>query len=77
VRAQLTGYRSTTRTEMSATGYRSRAEPRPDDLFALGLLSRGAVVRDGKQEGELVSPWRARSATTMYTTQSRSVTITR
>ena len=38
---------------MSATGYRSKAEPRPDDLFALGLLARGAVVRDGKVEGEL------------------------
>jgi hypothetical protein len=53
VRAQLTGYRSTVRTQMSATGYRSKAEPRPDDLFALGLLARGAVVRDGKVEGEL------------------------
>src|SRR6478609_9555128 len=53
VRAQLTGYRSTVRTQMSATGYRSRAEPRPDDLFALGLLARGAVVRDGKDAGEL------------------------
>jgi hypothetical protein len=53
VRAQLTGYRSTERTQMSATGYRSKAEPRPDDLFALGLLARGAVVRDGQRSGEL------------------------
>jgi hypothetical protein len=53
VRAQLTGYRSTVRTQMSATGHRSKADPRPDDLFALGLLARGAVVRDGKVEGEL------------------------
>jgi hypothetical protein len=53
VRAQLTGYRSTERTQMSATGYRSKAEPRPDDLFALGLLARGAVIRDGKGNGEL------------------------
>ncbi|MDZ4781261.1 MAG: PSD1 and planctomycete cytochrome C domain-containing protein [Planctomycetia bacterium] len=53
VRAQLTGYRSTERTQMSATGYRSKAEPRPDDLFALGLLARGAVVRDGQKSGEL------------------------
>ena len=51
VRAQLTGYRSTDRTQMSATGYRSKADPRPDDLFALGLLSRGAVMRDAKVEG--------------------------
>src|SRR3954452_17083691 len=53
VRAQLTGYRSTTRTQMSATGYRSRSEPRPDDLFALGFLARGAVLRDGKDAQEL------------------------
>ncbi len=53
VRAQLTGYRTTERTQMSATGFRSRKEPRPDDLFALGLLARGAVVRDGKDAGEL------------------------
>ena len=53
VRAQLTGYRTTERTQMSATGYRSRKEPRPDDMFALGLLARGAVLRDGKDAGEL------------------------
>jgi hypothetical protein len=53
VRAQLTGYRSATRTQMSATGVRSRAEPRPDDQFALGFLARGAVVRDGKDAQEL------------------------
>src|SRR4029077_260065 len=53
VRAQLTGYRTAERTQMSATGHRSRKEPRPDDLFALGLLARGAVIRDGKDGGEL------------------------
>ncbi len=53
VRAQLTGYRSTVRTQISATGYRSKSEPRPDDLFALGMLARGAVIRDSKMEGEL------------------------
>lgn len=53
VRAQLTGYRTTQRTQMSATGYRSRAEPRPDDMFALGFLARGAVVRDNKDTQEL------------------------
>src|SRR4051812_5510992 len=52
VRTQLTGYRTTVRTQMSATGFRSRAEPRPDDMFALGLLARGEVVRD-KNAGEL------------------------
>ena len=53
VRAQLTGHRSTSRTQMSATGVRSRVEPRPDDQFALGFLARGAVVRDGKDAREL------------------------
>ncbi len=53
VRAQLTGYRTTERTQMSATGRRSRKEPRPDDMFALGLLARGAVLRDGKDSGKL------------------------
>lgn len=45
VRAQISGYRSRTRTTMSATGYRSRIDPRPDDLFALGFLARGAVLK--------------------------------
>jgi hypothetical protein len=53
VRAQLTGNRSKVRTQMSATGRRSRVEPRPDDAFALGLLARGAVLRDNKDSGEL------------------------
>jgi hypothetical protein len=53
VRTQLTGYRSADRTQMSATGNRGRIEPRPDDLFALGFLARGAVLRDGKDTGEL------------------------
>src|SRR5204862_1946023 len=53
VRTQLTGYRSTERTQISNTGYRTRSEPRPDDLFALGFLARGAVVRDGKDALEL------------------------
>jgi hypothetical protein len=42
VQIQLTGRRSNERTQMSATGYRSRREPRPGDMFALGLLARGA-----------------------------------
>jgi hypothetical protein len=53
VRAQLTGYRSTTRTQMSATGVRSRKDPRPDDLFALGFLARGALGRDSQASDEL------------------------
>ncbi len=42
VQLQLTGRRASERTEMSATGYRSRKEPRPGDQFALGFLARGA-----------------------------------
>ena len=41
VQIQLTGRRANERTQMSATGYRSRNEPRPGDLFALGFLGRG------------------------------------
>src|SRR5438105_2622145 len=43
VRTQLTGNRSTVHTQMSPTGHRSRIEPRPDDLFALGFLARAAT----------------------------------
>lgn len=53
VRAQLTGYRTSKRTTMTPTGQRVRMEPRPDDLFALGFLARGAVLRDGKDNQEL------------------------
>ncbi|HET6249798.1 MAG TPA: DUF1549 and DUF1553 domain-containing protein [Tepidisphaeraceae bacterium] len=53
VRAQLTGRRSAVRTQMTATGVRVPIEPRPDDMFALGFLSRGQVIRDGKDHGEL------------------------
>jgi hypothetical protein len=53
VRAQLTGYRTTERTTMANVGRRSPLERRPDDLFALGFLARGAVNRDSKDLGEL------------------------
>lgn len=53
VRAQLTGRRSATRTQMTATGVRVPVEPRPDDMFALGFLARGQVIRDGKDASEL------------------------
>ena len=55
VRAQLTGYRTTIRTQMSATGIRSRKEPRPDDLFARGFLARGALGRGEDASQELAS----------------------
>lgn len=41
VQLQLTGRRVNERSQMSATGYRSRKEPRPGDIFALGFLARG------------------------------------
>src|SRR5258706_13990281 len=53
VRAQLTGYRGTVRTQMAATGYRSRTEPRADDLFALGLLPRGGLHGEAPAGPEL------------------------
>jgi hypothetical protein len=53
VRAQLTGYRTTERTAMQNVGRRTPLERRPDDLFALGFLARGAVNRDSKDLGEL------------------------
>lgn len=54
VRAQLTGYRTTERTTMRDVGRRTPLERRPDDLFALGFLARGAVARDGNKDlGEL------------------------
>jgi len=53
VRAQLTGYRTTERAVMQAVGRRTPLERRPDDLFALGFLARGAVNRDSKDLGEL------------------------
>jgi hypothetical protein len=52
-RAQLTGYRTTERTQMTNTGYRQKVEPRPEDVFALGFLARGDVIRDGKEVLEL------------------------
>jgi hypothetical protein len=52
VRTQLTGYRNE-RTQMSGIGVRFRSEPRPDDMFALGLLARGAVIRDNTDTHEL------------------------
>jgi hypothetical protein len=53
VRAQLTGYRTKERTQISSTGYRSPLERRPEDMFALGFLARGAVIRDNKDSQEL------------------------
>jgi hypothetical protein len=53
VRTQLTGYRTTQRSQISSIGYRSKTEPRLDDMFALGFLARGDVIRDAKNTQEL------------------------
>jgi hypothetical protein len=53
VRAQLTGYRDGEYTTINENGNRRRTLPRPYDLFALGFLARGQVVRDGQDMQEL------------------------
>ena len=53
VSAMLTGYRTKERTVMAATGYRQRAAPRSEDMFALGFLARGDVIRDNHEVKEL------------------------
>ena len=45
VRVQICGNRDRVRTTVTATGHRVRTEPRPEDLFALGFLARGATER--------------------------------
>jgi Protein of unknown function (DUF1553)/Protein of unknown function (DUF1549) len=53
VRAQLTGYRPTTRIKVSALGTRYRLEPRPEDMYALGFLARGHISGDPANPKEL------------------------
>ena len=53
VRAMLTGYRTNERTAISNTGYRQRLEQRPEDMYALGFLARGDVIRDNHEAHEL------------------------
>jgi len=53
VRAMLTGYRTNDHTTMSSTGYRQKLEPRPEDMYALGFLARGDVIRDGHEVHEM------------------------
>ena len=45
VRAQICGNRAAQRRIISAAGHCTRIEPRPEDLFALGFLARGATSR--------------------------------
>lgn len=53
VRAMLTGYRTNDHTTMSSTGVRQKLEPRPEDMYALGFLARGDVIRDGREVHEM------------------------
>ncbi len=53
VRAMLTGYRTNDHTVITSTGVRQRLEPRPEDMFALGFLARGDVIRDGREAHEM------------------------
>lgn len=51
VRAQVLGNRARQRRIISAAGHLTPVEPRPEDLFALGFLARGAASReDGDQQ---------------------------
>ena len=44
VRAQICGNRAAKRRIISALGFPTPVEPRPEDLFALGFLARGATT---------------------------------
>ncbi len=46
VRAQISGNRAARRRIISPEGHLSTVGPRPEDLFALGFLARGAVSRE-------------------------------
>ena len=45
VRAQISGLEVRERTSINALGYRSRRQPRLENMFALGFLSRGATSK--------------------------------
>ncbi len=44
-RAQILGNRARNRKNISAAGHLTAVEPRPEDMFALGFLARGAAIR--------------------------------
>ncbi|MBL9140185.1 MAG: DUF1553 domain-containing protein [Verrucomicrobiales bacterium] len=51
VRAQVLGNRARQRRIISAAGHLTPVDPRPEDVFALGFLARGAASReDGDQQ---------------------------
>ena len=45
VRAQICGNRAARRQVISPAGHLTRVEPRPEDIFALGFLARGATTQ--------------------------------
>ena len=49
-RAQILGNRAAHRRIISAAGHLTRVEPRPEDLFALGFLSRGATTQSDSDQ---------------------------
>jgi hypothetical protein len=55
VRTQISGYESSKREEVSATGFRRKLRPRPDSQFALGFLSRGATSRSDDDQALAIS----------------------
>ncbi|MCB1098944.1 MAG: DUF1553 domain-containing protein [Verrucomicrobiae bacterium] len=55
VRTQISGYESSKREEVSATGFRRRLSPRPDSQFALGFLARGASTRSNDDHALAIS----------------------
>lgn len=50
VRAQVCGNRAARRLVISHEGHLTRIEPQPEDVFALGFLSRGATSPDDKDQ---------------------------
>ena len=55
VRAQITGYEARERTSINALGYRRKLTIRPENLFALGFLSRGARSSGDQEEALAMS----------------------
>src|SRR5207247_1096497 len=55
VRAQICGNRAAKRRIISALGFPSPVEPRPEDLFALGFLARGAAVEQHKSRLDVLT----------------------
>ena len=55
VRTQISGMEFSNRTRINALGIRSRRLPRPDNVFALGFLARGATSRSNRDHALSIS----------------------